>query len=252
MYNTSVYFILLLIAYTTYTTMNNTVTNDKNNKTKYDAVIILGGGLTDEGQPHPFVQERIRVGSLLVNETEYFILCSRGTTHKPPPRDSNGFSLDESVISTRQLLTLLPTLDANKCLLDRWSLDTIGNAWFALTSFVEPLELTRVCVVTSLFHMPRSEAIFRHVFSLSSQKKIELTFVSADDIGINPDLLQLRQDKEAKSLENWYQTMERCTTKLALAQFLFTEHGAYNGASTAPLTSVGTSNLVSEEVKKSY
>ena len=54
------------------------------------AVIILGGGLTDEGQPHPFVQERIRVGSLLVNETEYFILCSRGTTHKPPPRDSNG------------------------------------------------------------------------------------------------------------------------------------------------------------------
>jgi uncharacterized SAM-binding protein YcdF (DUF218 family) len=228
------------------TTATTTITR-RNTKYRYDAVICLGGGLDDQGQPHPFVSERIRTASLLSNDTQYFVLSSRGTTHKPPPTDAVGFPLDESVVSARSLLELLPDLPKSSVLLDRWSLDTIGNAWFALVNFVEPLEMTHVCVVTSKFHMPRSESIFRHVFSLSSHK-IDVTFLESADLGMEHSLLEMREDRESASLQNWLKTAERCPTKQKLAKFLFQEHGAYNGNSVA----LEKTDDASDEVKKSY
>jgi uncharacterized SAM-binding protein YcdF (DUF218 family) len=231
--------------------------NTDENK-KYDVVIILGGGLTDNGSPHPFVEERIRVGSEFLSDTRYFILSSRGTPHKPPPRNNADFPIDESISSAVFLSKLLPDINPETILLDQWSLDTIGNAWFALVSFIEPMQLSNVLVVTSNFHMPRSEAVFRHIFSLSSTT-INVHFVSSDDVGIDEEVLTLRQTKEAKSLQNWLNTMKICTTKQKMAHFLFVEHGAYNGRSAVKSIddNCGRSTTAEDEqlkasLKKSY
>ena len=197
----------------------------------FDAVIVLGGGLTAGGTPHPFVEARLREGAALAQRARYAILLSRGTTHKPPPQNPNGFPVDESAASARYFRSLLPE-DYNmhaRVLLDGWSLDTIGNCYFTLRMHCEPLGLRRLAIVTSAFHMPRTESIFRHIFgALSPEKNYRLTFISAKDEGLAPEILKLRQEKERRGLEQWQATMARCNTCKKLTEFLFLEHGAYN------------------------
>ena len=47
----------------------------------YDAIIIPGGGLYEDGKPRTFVQARLKKAWTLRHNTKYFILLSRGTTH---------------------------------------------------------------------------------------------------------------------------------------------------------------------------
>ena len=64
----------------------------------------------------------------------------------------------------------------------------------------------RLAIVTSEFHMPRTEAIFRKCFQLASKSllrdpaSIELTFHSAHD-ELSEDVLDSRRLKEAESLQ---------------------------------------------------
>ena len=95
---------------------------------RYDAVIIPGGGLS-EGKPLAWVAARLDAALLHAEETQYFLVLSRGTTHKPPPLDANGFPVDESAASARYLIER--GIAPSRVLLESWSLDTIGNAAFS-------------------------------------------------------------------------------------------------------------------------
>ena len=68
----------------------------------YDAVIVLGGGLDTDGAPHHFVKARLDAGAR--HPAGLYICLGRGTTHKPPPRDSKGFPIDESTASAHYLM----------------------------------------------------------------------------------------------------------------------------------------------------
>lgn len=68
----------------------------------WDAVIILGGGLTDDGEPNTFVKARLDEGAR--HPAALYICLSRGTTHKPPPHDEKGFPIDEASASARYLM----------------------------------------------------------------------------------------------------------------------------------------------------
>ena len=198
----------------------------------YDAVIVLGGGLTASGKPHGFVEARLREGARFAGRSRYAILLSRGTTHKAPPLNpQNSFPIDESAASAAYFATLVPgDYDIHsRVLLDSWSFDTIGNCYFTLRMHCEPLALRRLVVVTSSFHMPRTEAIFHHIFdTLSPDLGAQLTFVAAPDDDLPPDVLALRREKEAKGLSQWRRTMAQCNTRERLARFLFVQHSAYN------------------------
>ena len=56
--------------------------------TKWDAIIVPGGGLEEDGRPYDFVRARLDAALLHDAETEAYIVLSRGTTHKPPPRNA--------------------------------------------------------------------------------------------------------------------------------------------------------------------
>jgi uncharacterized SAM-binding protein YcdF (DUF218 family) len=230
---------------------HTTTATSAQTKTKYDAIIVLGGGLDQDGTPHPFVQERIRTAARYSSDTQYYILSSRGTPHKAPPRDGNNYPLDESVVGARALRSLLPNQSGNTLLLDTWSYDTIGNAWFALINFIEPLRLTNCLVVTSQFHMPRASSIFEHVFSLATATiPVNVDFVASSDVGLDPQTLTLRQRREASSLQQWSATKRQVTSKQKLAHFIFVEHGAYKTNPTTTLPNkIGT---LEELVKNSY
>ena len=124
-------------------------------------------------------------------------------------------------------------------------------------------------MVTSAFHMPRAESIFRHVFDIGSEGKFTLAFHATPNEGlVDTPALKLREEKEATSLETWETNKERFRTLADLSVFLFTEHNAYSArgrlasldvsetdaaaastpqkpsASTASATTTGTKNLL--------
>ena len=104
---------------------------------RHDAVIIPGGGLTD-GRPHPWVLARLDAALLHSADTDFFLVLSRGTTHKAPPLDAGGFPIDESAASAQYLIER--GVDSSRVLLESWSLDTIGNAAFARLMHSDPRE----------------------------------------------------------------------------------------------------------------
>lgn len=60
-----------------------------------DAVIVPGGGLDDSGRPLPWVVARLNAALRHDAETSAYLVLSRGTTHKPAPRDAAGYAIDE-------------------------------------------------------------------------------------------------------------------------------------------------------------
>jgi len=104
---------------------------------RYDAVIVPGGGLNDRGQMHPFVEKRLEAALRVDPPPKWFIVLSRGTTHRVPPMDAAGRPIDEATVSANYLISngAQPTSVLKEC----WSLDTIGNAYFARYMIVDNL-----------------------------------------------------------------------------------------------------------------
>jgi hypothetical protein len=189
-------------------------------------VLIPGGGLDENGEPAPWVKSRLDLG-LTIEGDPLLVLLSGGTTYKPPPLDERGFPIVESVSSARYLMR--QGIPPERILIDTWSLDTIGNAFFARVVHCEPRALKHLLVITSDFHMRRTRAIFEWVFSLQPRPvQFQLTFEAVRDIGMSPEALRARLEKEEKSLDDLALTTKRITSMELLHEFLFKDHGAYS------------------------
>lgn len=211
----------------------------------YDAVIVLSGGLTADGQPNACVTARLDTGFPYIHDSKFVILNSRGTPHKPPPLSVAGFPIDESVASAEYLIST-HGVAPDKILLDSWSMDTIGNAYFALTNHVIPRELRKIVVVTSEFHMSRSRLIFDHIFSLARDLNPEITYISSPDCGIDEVSLTARKEKERRSAEYYRdRNMQIITDLKTLNYFIFSIHGAYSFCMV-------TNTVLPEENSKSF
>lgn len=197
-------------------------------ESSYDAVIIPGGGLepgTDS--PQPWVRARLDAALKLSSATKYFVALSRGTTHRPPPLDTRGFPILESAASAKYLVDN-GGIDPTRILLDAWSLDTIGNIFFARNMICQPMQLYKCCVITSAFHMPRTRAIFEWVFSLGSES-FDIDYCVTPDVGLDEAMSSARLEKERQSLVTLQEkTIPRIQTLGELSRFLFQEHAAYN------------------------
>eukprot|EP00117_Sycon_ciliatum_P040595 scpid79204/ scgid29810/ len=247
---------------------------------KISAIVVPGGGLSENGAVTPWVERRLDHAIMRWKEcTERLaqrtcdsnassgcsdtclpkiITLSAGTSHKPPPRDCNGFPVFESCASADFLIKAgIPS----SCVLMEWSsYDTIGNAYFARTQHTDVLGLRTLLVITSEFHMPRTRAIFEWVFSLPVTAQVQssspletgynLMFEDVPDSGTMAlDTLESRRTREAQSLQKLQAgAMKTCTDLRSLHAFLFNEHAAY-AAGKAFQRSQGT---VSESVLKTY
>ena len=189
------------------------------------ATLIPGGGLNSDGSLPEWV--RLRFDRALALYTgECLIPLSAGTTHKPPPLDKRGFPIFEAQAGAAYLLE--KGIPREKILVEACSYDTIGNAYFTRMLHCEPRGLRRLHVITSAFHLLRTEAIFRWVFGLDvASAPYELTFDATPDAGIAPDALAARVAKEQESLLRVANQRKQYDTLAKLHQFLFTEHAAY-------------------------
>ncbi len=190
----------------------------------YDCLLIPGGGLIDAETLPLWVTRRLD-RALKVYAGETIITLSAGTTYKPPPLDSRGFPILESIAAARYLIA--HGIDPDKVLTETVSYDTIGNAYFARVIHANPAGFRHLHVITSAFHLPRTETIFRWVFGLAPTQPYALTFESVPDDGIATDTLTARIDKERASLERLHALIPTIHTLTDLHRWLYSEHAAY-------------------------
>jgi hypothetical protein len=109
------------------------------------------------------------------------------------------------------------------------SYDTIGNAYFSRVLHAIPRGFRRALIITSEFHMPRTEAVFRWIWGLAAPGgECALEFESVGDEGIEAEVLALRREKERAGLTRVEELRGRLRTFEELHQWMFTEHGVYS------------------------
>jgi len=196
----------------------------------YDAILIPGGGVRERGILPPWVTPRFDRALELAGGA-CFVPLSSGTTYRPPPHDPRGFPISEARAGAAYLISR--GVHPRNILMEESSLDTIGNAWFSRIINVIPRGFERLLVITSAFHMPRTEAIFRWIYGLEGPgPRCTLTFEQTSDTGIDPEALRKRLAKEAASNRLVDALRARIKTLPQFHQWLFTEHGAYSAQAT--------------------
>ena len=191
----------------------------------YDAILILGGGVRDGGELPPWAAARFDL-ALERQSGEPLVCLSAGTTHRPPPLE-DGFPIAESIAGARYLLSR--GIPAAQIRIENVSYDTMGNAYFAKLLFVDPPGWSRLLVITSEFHMPRTRAIFEWLFGLDGGQ-YQLSFEASPNRGLTTDGEQFRSDKEQQALTGFRNVQQRISNLRHLQEWLFTEHQAYSAA----------------------
>lgn len=151
---------------------------------RYHAIIVPAGGQRDDGAPPPHVMARLELAAALytaAREPKPFVITTAwGTPHKPCPHDVAGFERHEAADNAASLLSL--GVSPSHLLEESVSLETVGNAYFTRLLHTEVRGLRRLAVINNHFHMPRTRAVFEHVFSVPPAKgepraQYELSFL---------------------------------------------------------------------------
>jgi hypothetical protein len=197
----------------------------------YDAVLVPGGGVRSGGILPTWAQRRLdraieRYGA------GFIIALSAGTPHRPPPIDPRGFPIFESSAAARYLTDA--GVPPRRILTETHSYDTIGNAFFSRLLHVDPQGFRRLLIVTSDFHLPRTQTVFQWIYSLEPRPlAYELDFEPVIDPAMPPELWAERRRKEEAAMEVLQPLVNRIVTLRECHRWLFTEHAAYSAGGHA-------------------
>jgi hypothetical protein len=191
----------------------------------FDAILVPGGGVREGGELPLWVKKRFDK-AIEICQGESIIPLSAGTPHKPALLDERGFPLFESVAGANYLIH--NGITSEKILIESSSYDTIGNAYFSRVIHAEPRKFKKLLVITSEFHMPRTERVFTWIYSLPPLPfEFELEFIAVSDEGMDETSLSARNLAEKVSLERLAITIQRIHDLQELHRWLFSEHDAY-------------------------
>jgi hypothetical protein len=149
----------------------------------------------------------------------WFVPLSAGTPYRPPPPVFEARAGADYLVARG--------VDPRRILIEESSYDTLGNAFFSLVLHAIPRGFGRVLAITSEFHMPRLEAVFRWVYGLGTPA-CEVDFEAVADAGLDREALRARAEKERASLAAFELLRARIATLEELHRYLFTEHGVYS------------------------
>jgi len=194
--------------------------------TNFDAILIPGGGVRTEGQLPSWVERRLD-RAIELFDGQYIITLSAGTTHRPPPIGGNGFPILESSAAAKYLTDR--GVPERSIITESCSYDTIGNAFFSRVIHAEPARLRRLLVITSDFHLPRTQRIFEWIYALEPRPcHYILEFEGVIDASMDKTLWSDRWNKEQASLTKLPLITQRVLTMEQLHRWIFTEHEAYS------------------------
>lgn len=119
---------------------------------KADAVVVLGGGVEEDGTPTRWTDARLRRGLELVAEgvSEHLVVSGGWGLSSPRPIRTEAEVM--AGLAVRQM-------DPSRVHLETESRDTIGNAWFT-GKILRRDGWRSILIVTSDFHVPRAAYVF--------------------------------------------------------------------------------------------
>ena len=201
-----------------------------------DVLVVLAGGVGDDGRPHETVMRRLQRAAALYSEQQPHppsVVCNGGgTTHKPKWVDASGYAVPEAALMGKQLITM--GVRSDDVYVEGYSDDTIGNAFFLRVMHADPRpDWTRLRVITSRFQMKRTVAIYDWVFALQplpmGKPKYELSYEAVEDEGAVPDrVLRSRRRRENTSLRSFLAgDIVRLTRLSDVHAWLYRRHSGY-------------------------
>jgi len=155
------------------------------------------------------------------------ITTARGTPHKPSPVDAAGFEVHESQMNAKWLIA--HGVKPEHILEESSSLETVGNAFFTRVLHTDVLQVRRLAVINNLWHMPRTRAVFEHVFSVPPEQGYIMTFYAVGS-GLADDILKRRLVKEVEALPKFSEDgswRKQTPTLQAMHEWIHKENTAY-------------------------
>lgn len=192
----------------------------------YDALIIIGGGLTSAHEPHEWVKRRIDIAVEHKDKTSYFIATSFASPHKPLPLDSHGLPISEAYITGLELIK--HGIEPERILYENYSVDTLGNIFFSRFIHTDIRNLNSLGIITSEFHMPRTHILSEWIFNLAPQPHTyTIDYLTASDQGIDTNIILPRIKKEQLRIDDLKRLQRTIRTVTDLHTWLYTKHAGY-------------------------
>ena len=193
-------------------------------------IVVLAGGLDENGKIHNFVNKRLdKAIELYLNYTNNInckIICmGGGTYHKPPFINNNSYVVHESSACANYLV------GKNICKSDiyrEWySYDTIANGFFFFSNYCHHFKINNIDLITSKFHINRTKTIFNY-FNNIFLNNIEINYISTENYNIDNKTLAIRQARENESNEYFIQNIVNIFKTLEeFSKWFYEEHNAY-------------------------
>ena len=200
----------------------------------WDAILVLGGGAPPAPRKQlPFVAARCEAAAEIwaaaASTKPKILTLSAGTAHVPQLLDARGAVIFEATASAAVLVDLGVAVE--DVFVETTSYDTISNAFFARTDHSDLAGWRRLLVITSDFHVERTEAIFRWVFGAAPTEHYAISYLGTADRGLSVDEVQARRAREAKSADNVRTRLAPAHPTLkSVREFLVSKHDLYSAS----------------------
>ena len=141
-----------------------------------ELAVVLGSGLTADGDPLPSTTARAHRAAQLAHERpELFVICSGDRQLEEPPGGPSEATLMRDLIAARGIAP-------DRIAIEDESRDTIGNAVLTAVRYLGSLEPRPLAVITSPFHLERATETFRHVLGYPWQLEAIASDETDDDV----------------------------------------------------------------------
>ena len=141
-----------------------------------ELAVVLGGGITAEGDPLPSTRARAHRAAQLARERpELMVICSGDRQPDAPAGTPSEAALMRDLIIGWGVAT-------ERIAIEDESRDTIGNAVLTAVRHLKGIEPRPLSVITSPFHLERATETFRHVLGYAWQVQAIASDETDDDI----------------------------------------------------------------------
>ena len=193
-------------------------------------IFVLAGGIDTNNEPNIFVKKRLDKAIELYNLTSnnIIIVLGGGTYHKPPGLDSNKYVIHESTSCANYLIN--KGISPDKIIREWASYDTIANGYFAFFNYIIPFKMSECYIITSQFHMNRTQTIFNYFNETGMNSRIDLKYIETENV-IENNILKTRVERELNSNNSFKKNVvAHKDTIEKFSLWFYTEHNAYKSS----------------------
>lgn len=195
-----------------------------NNTDNY--IVVLAGGIDNNGNVNKWVENRLKlcIDEYKTNKYNKIICLGGGSYHKKPVTNSKGYIIHESTSCAEFLIEngISPT----KIIKEWGSYDTIANGYFLFSNFIKQLNIKKIKVITSEFHIDRTKLIFNYMNNVFNYN-IEIEYDFTKDTNVEVYIIESRKKREIKSYKSIKNILNYLDTLKKFTEWFYCEHKAY-------------------------